>query len=171
MITEIIVTIIGKAVGMAGMIQHIIRPRRVKWKPNKYIQDTRRDSNGSMEDMLNVASAKVYITDNSNSKVTTEDEVLLMSDGDIPELPTGDITLNYDNGNISFTGDGYIKSGSVLLQAIYGDGGKLVEIIPYSVTGISDVIPVKSDFTEGKCKFMLWNSIEKMQPLADSIER
>ena len=119
-------------------------------------------------DMANVAFAKIYVSEESGEAVSTEDELLYAYNGDIPPIPESDIEMTYQGGVVRFTGTVSVKFGTVLLQAIYNSDDSLAELIIYPITDL-DNVTVK-DLDGKKAKFMLWNGLEKMKPIANSIE-
>ena len=76
--------------------------------------------------------------------------------------------MTYQGGVVRFTGTVSVKFGTVLLQAIYNSDDSLAELIIYPITDL-DNVTVK-DLDGKKAKFMLWNGLEKMKPIANSIE-
>ena len=122
----------------------------------------------SAMDMSDVSFARIYISDTEENMVSTQVETVSVENGDIPEIPESNIEMLYENGVITFTGT--MIRPVVLLQAIYNDNGSLNKVNTYSVTSIDEEVTVDSDFENGKVKFMLWDSIEKMKPIAEAIE-
>ena len=119
-------------------------------------------------EMVDASYAKVYITDEGGIPVSSEDEIITSGSGDIPELPQSDTEIKYSNGIINFTGI-IVRPGTVLLQAIYNDDESLDRVKIYNIVNINDEIEIDTDFAPGKCKFMLWEGMDKMKPTAKSI--
>lgn len=76
------------------------------------------------DEMADASYAKIYVEENGNA-VSTEDEIIDLSDsGEIPVV--GDIRIVYYNGTVSFSGNADLKSGAVLVRAVYDSEGRLV---------------------------------------------
>ncbi|MDO5396396.1 MAG: hypothetical protein Q4G33_00540 [bacterium] len=57
----------------------------------------------------------------------------------------------------------------MLIEAVYNDDGSLNKLITYPVTTVNTPIQVSTDFNDGNVKFMLWNSLKGMTPMADAV--
>ncbi|MDO5398815.1 MAG: chitobiase/beta-hexosaminidase C-terminal domain-containing protein, partial [bacterium] len=123
----------------------------------------------SKEEMKNVSFARIYISGSEESVVSTEDELISVDGGEIPVIPESDIEMDYHGGTLRFSGTTRIKTGTVLLQAIYNSDGSLNKVNMYPVNSIDDVIQTDTDFTPGTVKFMLWDSMDGMKPLAEPV--
>jgi hypothetical protein len=121
------------------------------------------------EEMKNVSFSKIYIADESGVLVSTEDEVISVDGGEIPTIPESDIELKYDNGVVTLSGTSLIKQGTILAEAIYNSDNSLKSVKLYHVTSISEPIAVDTGFEKGKAKFMLWESMASMKPMAEAI--
>ena len=117
--------------------------------------------------MSGVSFAKIYISTTEGNKVSTEDEIVLAENGEIPSIPESDIVLGYSNGKVTLNGTAEIRAGTILVQVIY-DRDKMEKTITYPVISNNETINVE-DFKGKKAKFMLWRNMEKMKPLAKTI--
>ena len=121
------------------------------------------------DEMKNVTTVKIYITDETGTAVTTEDEVISEEGGDIPDISDRYIEISYHDGDIHLTGTTPVKSGTVLIQAVYNSDSSLNYVKIYPVENIENQIKVSTDFDAGTAKFMLWNGFESINPLAEAI--
>jgi hypothetical protein len=118
-------------------------------------------------EMENVAAITVdieYPNDEGETVSTASENI---SSDKIPQTEINETTLSYDSGYITLDGDA-IKPGMTLIQAIYKDDKTLDKIKTYTVESISDSVKVEN-FTAGNAKFMLWESLENMTPVAEEI--
>lgn len=125
----------------------------------------------SSDEILNASYALIYIEDGSGEMITTSAEMLSAENGDIPQIPKDDFNISYNDGKVTITGAIWPKRGTTLIKAIYDENGVLKNPKQYNVPGLDIPIDIENDSEQTDLiKFMLWESMESMKPIADAID-
>lgn len=97
-------------------------------------------------------------------RVRNCDEITQLS-----EEPGEKTELVYENGTVMITGDTADAAGAVLVKAVY-EGDVLNGVTFYEITDPTAPVNVGNEFESGDVKFMLWDGIGTMKPIADALK-